>query len=370
MERVFENSHFIKIELSGDLWGGVIESAVPSDDNAIFTVNFIGLDEYFDKINAVSSHLAGDTSISLSPDKDIGWSKFFYAGSAEGVLYEALQNLKQSMSAVGYNSSLLNIDGVRSAAMSRPSGTSRSYRLNTFEYPSMQSVMRDVLDDDSIMPLRVRVNNGTGSGSTFSFVMGFYQSVQNVSISDANNVFEINDSDGDVVRRSFSIATGSDLEDTSRYERVSFENDVAYSSMALDHPSERSGTIRRAAQRNIARERANSGTFGFSMFLEDVRPSLLDRVSLSLGDGRTLTGFVTEINADGRNFQYAVQTYLEGVSGFSVASTLQKNYELRSVHFKKPSDDLRRTIFNPLDSANRLSKKNSSARPNSTNWRT
>lgn len=364
MGGVFENSHFIKIEVGDILLPGVVSSAHPSDDNAYFRLNFIGFWEYLDKITAISSHLASNDSIAYSENHDISWSKFFYAGSPEGVLLGVLTNLKESMSAAGYDDSVFNVNSIQSTALSRPGGSSRSFRMNTFEYPSIQGIVQEVLDDDNILPLKVEASAGTAYDSRFSFNIGFHTSYTRYDYNASNDdVFDIKVTEGDVLRRSFSIATGSTLTDVNRYEKVTFDNDVAYSSIAIAHPSERSGTIRKSAERNAIKESANSGNFAFSLNYVLTLPTVLSEVRLNLGNGDELRGFVTEISIEGQTVTFTAQEYQEGFTGINDGS-------LKSVYFKKPAGDLRKVIFNPLDRTARLSQKNASARSNSTNWRT
>lgn len=353
LEAIRENSHFVKVGVD-HVYGGVTQAAVV--EQGIWTIEIIGCYEYLEKIDLVSSHKAGVTS-GVSGGDDYSWIKLFYADSSLGILYEVLVNLSQSMVERGYNSSLFDYTNLRSNLVS--TGVvewGRSYRLNSLEVPTVQSVIEDILQDDGMELFRIRVTPTVMED--FRFIMEVVPSASVHSISEATSrIGEISRDTGAPVRRAFSIARGTDLRDNSRVERRTFDSNVAYSSMVTSVAQERSGAIGRQATTAASAELGRLGTFSFTSLEDDY--DLLDYIILDASAGGwSSQGIITEktisVTSKGPKFIHTVQ---EGPApSFNGVLTL-------------PSSLGRKIIFDKLDRASNVASVAANRQVNATGWR-
>lgn len=343
-----ENSHFVKFGV-GQVYGGVIESV--SKEKNIWTINFVGGYEYFEKIDAVASHKAAVQSIRASSD-DYSNIKIFYSDTPVGILYEILRNNAASMTARGFDSSLINYSSLRDFITSSSSVEwGRSYRLNSLETPTLKSIIDDLFEDTGMQLLRIRTSSNLTNN--FSFIFEVVSSSNAYEISEElDDVFNITVDAGEHERRSYSIAKGTDLKDLSAVERVTFDSDVAYSSSIVTAPQERSGAIKRYAQGAAAAAAVNDGVLSFSSFSDAYNP--LDYVSISSDKMEEVSGIIVEKSIEGITFTYKVQ----------IGEPVSFNGAL-----KKPTNELRKIIFNPLNSTANLSSKTAQKKQNSTGWR-
>lgn len=344
-----ENSHFVKFGLS-KIYGGVVNDAKPNKN--IYTINFIGAYEWLEKVDASASHKASLSSGAAS-DSDYSWIKVFYSDSTVGVLYEILKNLRESMNVRGYDSSLLNFNSLRNFIISNQSSTiwNRSYRLNALETPTVQSVIEDVLSDDGMELFRIRVSSDLNEAFVFIFEVVSSSSVLNIDEA-SDSVFNVSQDGADVERRAFSISKGTDLMDRSVVERVDWDDSVAYSSLLNNVPQERSNAIRRSAVTAANAAATRYGTLSFSSFVDNIDP--LNYVTIGSDRMNTVSGIVTEKSIEGNTISYVVQ----------IGSAASFNGVL-----KKPSDEMRRIIFNPLGSALNVSGVAANRKENATGWR-
>lgn len=345
-----ENSHGVKVGV-GKSYGGFVESAVR--ERGLWIVNFIGAWEYFEKVDAIAAHKAAVASGAAHGD-DASWVKLFYGDSALGVLHEVLVNQRASMVARGFDPELLDFSQLRSHVVSTLDPTwARSYRLNSLEVPTLQSVISDVVGDDGMQLFRIRVSNTVSE--PFKFFLEVVPSASVYDLDEAvDDIAQISRDVGEASRRSFSIAKGTDLQDASVVERVNFDSDVAYSALMASAPQERSGAIQRFATVNAQAHGAREGSFEFTTFSDAYDP--LDFVTLDVSaDGWNSQGIITEKRLEGSKFTYVVQ---EGdAPAFNGAVV-------------KQPDLGRRIVFNPLHSAATIAGIAANRRENSTGWRT
>ena len=343
-----ENSHFIKFGVD-QVYGGVIESV--SKEKNIWTINFIGAYEYFGKVDAVASHKAATASIRASSD-DYSNIKIFYSDSSVGILYEILRNNAASMTARGFDSSLINYTNLRDFITSSSSVEwGRSYRLNSLETPTLKTIIDDLFEDSGMQLLRIRTSSDLTSN--FSFIFEVVSSATAYEIDEeVDDVYSIVEEIAEPERRSYSIAKGTDLSDLSAVERVSFDSDVAYSSSIVTAPQERSGAIKRYAQGSADAASVNDGVLSFSSFSDDYNP--LDYVEISSDKMEEVSGIIFEKSIEGITFTYKIQ----------IGDAVSFNGAL-----KKPTNELRKIIFNPLNSTANLSSKTAQRKQNSTGWR-
>lgn len=343
-----ENSHFIRVGHT-KVFGAVVESV--TQESNVATVNFVGGFEYMAKMDAIASHKANVTSGSAySGNKS--WEKVFYSDSTVGILYEALRNNNETMDKRNYNSNLFNISPLRSHITSNTSNEwARSYRLNSFETPSMQDVLASILEDDGMELFRIRVSSNPSDN--FAFIFEIVSSSDVVTINEAtDNIFGIDNSVDESLRRSFSIAKGTDLEDRSVLERVSFDNSVAYSSLISEAPQERSSAIRRYASSSATNAQANYGQVTFNSYLDNI--NVLDYVTIDSPSMDAVSGIIVEKNIEGEIINYSMQT----------GPAASFNGELQ-----KSSGMYRKILFNPLHDTSVLGRKTAGKKDNTTGWR-
>lgn len=348
LQSLCENSHWVKFGLD-KVYGGVIENSII--EGSVCTVDVIGSFEYLDKVDAVASHKAAVES-GVAPEDDHSWVKVFYGDSPVGVLHEVMRNLQSSMAARGFDGNLFDYSNLRFHTVdSGGVEWERSYRVNSLEVPSVKTVIEDVLQDDGMQLFRIRVSSSVTD--PFQFIMEVVTSADVHNVDEATgHVFDIKRSGGDVKRRSFSIAKGTDLEDRSRVERVSFDGGVAYSSLMTAVPKERSGAIRRTAEASALAEGSRHGIVSLTSEHDVYDP--LDFIMLDASAGGLVTqGIITEKVIDGRKITYTVQ---EGdAPSFNGALV-------------KPAGIERKIIFNPLRTAGMVAGVAANRMENSTGW--
>lgn len=344
-----ENSHFIKFGLN-KIYPGIIENSFK--EKGVYNITFIGCYEYLDKIDAIVSHKATITS-AVASESNYSYIKTFYSDSTVGVFFEALKNLTDSMTARGFNANLFDYSSIISSITSDPNTPTfnKSYRLNSMETPTMQSVIDDILKDEGMELLEVSVNPSMLASFKFIFTIIGSSPVKTLNES-IDSVFNISFAMSDSTARAYSIAKGTDLQGSNAIERVNFDSSVAYSSLINTAPQERSNAINRVARSRRDAMIENKGNISFTSFNDDI--DLLDYLTITSPKLGEYSGIIVEKNIEGAKVSFTIQL---------------GEPQLFNGAFTKPNDTARRIIFNKLDSSTTLGIKTAGRQANSTGWR-
>lgn len=352
MGTVEENSHFIKVGYE-KVYGGVTVSS--RLDDGVWTVDFTGAAGWWSKMHAVSSEYAEGGVAKRDSNAGV---KVFYSDSTSGILYEVFKNQAESMDTAGWDSSVIDYSPIIDYIETN-SGSSwtdkewdRSYRLNTFETPTFDTVVNNVVEEMEYELFVVKVS------STLDTDFRFIVTLLDEGATDSHDLHEEWDDIFGVVfdfsgkeNRAMGVASGTDLAGDSRIRVAhgNYDEDVAYSSVIASVASESSDAIGKIAYSELWKANSSEGNISFSMYSDDIE--VLDEVWLYVDDSYW-TGSIVEKDIEGTTVTYSLDV-TRGYAGF-----------LKSA----PSLE-RRLIFNPLNEASGLSQRNARASKNSTGWR-
>ena len=354
LENLRENSHMVKYsgDGTGQIYGAIVESATVN--RGIWTINICGAWEYFDKFSIIASHKANDASIT-SPEDDFSNIKIFYSDSPIGIIHEILKNNANSMTARGYDSTLINYAALRAHITTNTNATwGRSYRLNSLETPTLKLILEDILEDSETNTISIKVSQNLETSTKFEFIFNIVNSttaITNIN-EDTDGIFEISEESGESSTRSYSIATGTDLRDRSVIERVSFDASVAYSDTTITIPQERSASVKRAATSHIVSESSGEHFLNFSSFSGNY--DIYQNITISSAAMGTRNGTIVEKSIEGTKYTYRLQIG----APTQMASAL-----------KKPVDSLAKLVFSPLATTTAVSKREASRKSDNTGWR-
>lgn len=351
----YENSYYIKVGTSLEVFPGVVKAAEVLNAGSIMRLEIIGAMKYFEQVDIIPFHMAGNSSITLSED-DNSLVMSMYANNTISQLENLLINHSLTMQARGQADFLhYDLDQYRTGLTQ---GFTGSYRINGFETPTLAECIKDICGDSEMQLLKISCNQSLSVDFRFTF-----QIIQSLSVkiadfaNDQNPYTNISfDSFGREIR-TYSIAQGDDLLGRQILERVNYNNSVAYSSIIEDSTSEATDAVKKIAEDNKNRQVNNRGTFSFTSSIDDFK--LLEYIEVQ-GLGGFLdfpiSGVITEKEYGGQFVTYKIQ----------VSPAITEN-----ASFTKPGSIERQLIFNKLDSAQSLSSKNAKGKGKyfTTGWR-
>lgn len=355
VNQFFENSHYVKVGTSLEVFPGVVKAAEVLNAGSILRIEIIGAMKYFEQVDIVPFYKAGDNSIALSED-DNSLVMNLYANNTISQLENLLVNHTLTMQARGQADFLhYDLESYRSGITQ---GFTGSYRINGFETPTLAECIKDICGDSEMQLLKISCNQNLNVDFRFTFEIIQALSVKTADFNNNENPYtDISfDSFGREIR-TYSIAQGEDLLGRQILERVNYNDSVAYSSIIEDNTSEATDAVRKIAEDNKNNQVNNRGTFSFTSSIDEFE--LLEYIEVQgLGGflNFPLSGVVVEKEYAGQFVTYKIQ----------VSPAITEN-----ATFTKPGSIERQLIFNKLDNANSLSSKNAKSKGKhfTTGWR-
>jgi hypothetical protein len=343
-----ENSHFVKIFRDHQVpYGAIVEAA--TINHGVCSLKVIGWDQLTDKIEMTAFHKAnaiGEKTIVKKEDPS--WSVNWASDSAVGVYYLQMKELRNTMIARGERP-FFELGNIRDFIESSTAETfAREYRFNSLEFPTVKSVSAKIFEDSEMETIVVTVDDS----DVFIWkldVLTYYRTVELSS----SLVRDIKFEETSDVSRSYSLATGTDLSGDTVLSKITYDPTVAYSSFIASNPADKTTAIDRINRSAMADADKRKEQVSFTVF--DTLIGIQDVVELS-GPKMPLTKIViTQISINDRNVTYTGTVVTD-------ASVIVKG-------IRKPTDEVKRMIYKPLDYASDTAKEVAFKQPNSTGWR-
>lgn len=349
VESFKENSHFIEVARDGfRSEGAVIEASVIVGNQA--TVSIIGFWEYAAKIDVWPSHKALASNVVYTPD-DMSVVKTFYSDTAEGLLFEVVYNVRQVMDNRGFSTPITANPLLAVMESQDDVKWGKSYRLNGLELPTLQAVLSDIFSDAELNQLKITLST---SNDRFVWVIDTFQSYVVHTIDEAiAEVHTVNIERSDQQARSFSLMTGTNLNDDDAVSMLPMDGGVAYSVLMPESPKAATDAIERLNDAQIADAARKKDQITFTTF--DTSIGLLDGIKISGQKLSEIQAIVTEYEVEGQEVTYTAQI-VDSLD--SIVSGL-----------RRPSSFVRRAIYNPLGSAQSTARKTAYKKDVSTGWR-
>lgn len=348
LKSVSKLSHFIKLEKNSKIYGAIISSVFIN--NNTYTINIIGFFEYLEEIIAVSTRKSTVLGTSSIYNSDNSWIENYYADSPIGLFYGILKSTIEVMNDRGYSPNFDISELISHISMNTDKEWSRSYRINSLEAKTINSIIKDILNDIEMDGLKVSVDDS----NTFKWKISIVKSFTEIYINETtDNVFNIEFGEDDSKTAAYSTLTGTALNGNDLISTLKFNNSKAYSTFVVENPVEKTSDINRLNKQGQEIEKNKNGQLSFSRYSDNI--DLLNIVTINSSKMGTHTGYVTEYTIDGKKVDYKIQLF---------------NGTLKTAGLRKPINTSRKILFNPLNyslntSRGQVFKKNNAP----TGWR-
>lgn len=360
LDSIDRNTHYVAIYKDGGmLVGGVTESCVNYKGSmGMKKISFYGFWEYLDEISLYSSFKSGAFGEAVRVrGNDTSWNKRIEADTPMMLFAEIFRELRSNLNDHGI-SPFWELGSLGSAPSEVGLEMAKSYELNSTEFPTVQSIVSELLEDEECDPfsLITRVDGG------FHWVIGFnfqrYDRTIDLAVDDVGEL-EFEDHLPSTSARSFTKTPEAE-NGTFYISNVPYNTDAAYSTYV---PNDSTMTVRgnriARANKNAVRNEANiAGQVRYQTF-NQFRAEVGYEYTLTAPSGASLVGVCVE-----RSFSSSTGRF-EGV--LTLTSTSSQLNRFRTPYRIAEAG---RYIAQPLKgAANNARKSALRGRGGTTGWR-
>jgi hypothetical protein len=353
MESLRENSHFVSFTMDGtSISGGLLDDAFCNDN--VCSLKYSGWGSTLDKIIAFTSYHSTDfgENIVIRED-DKSFEKTFQADCPEGLMWESFNNLEEYMLANG-QAKFWQWDGIIETIAAKDTSTwSKSYRLNSAEFPTMKTIYDEILSDGDCQRLKATIDT---SDNKFKWVLTFINTNINFTVNTAvDPIYDVQFEFNGIKARRNSLAKGQTIDGETVISRIPFVAGGAFSDYVADNTTNKSTADAVGInRRNIASLKQLIGQVSYKT-MEPAYAQVPSVVSIQT-DTRSIVMAVSEVSFNGTEFT---------VSGNATATT----EDLNKLKLGKPSNILSGSIRDPIAESRKNARKSLFEEKRTTGWR-